>query len=184
MTWIYRHAIDTTASDIIYSTSVTGNSCNTTVHFTLGNDLTLSGGHVISDNNDGCTETCGSGDGLCEISSNQTNQTLNTNEWYHVAMVSNNIYGLTIYKNGVSAATMVAGDWTNTLMDLRGMTSTTKTLFNSAYASGLFVYDDARIYNGVVRALHVLLFTRAGGASCAQRERTRRLNLEEFIASF
>ena len=169
MTWIYRSSSDTGNADVIYSTSVTGSSCKKEIHFTLGIDATLSGGLVISDNsNGGCTQTCGDGDGLCEISSATA---LSTNSWHHVAMVSNNIYGLTIYENGVSAATMVPGDWTNTLMDLPfGMTSTTKTLFNSDYASSSYVYDDARIYSGFVHKLHISSIYNCGRSElCANR---------------
>ena len=184
MTWIYRSSSDTGNADVIYSTSVTGSSCKKEIHFTLGTDAKLKGGLVISNNNEGCTQTCGDGDGLCEISS-ETQDGLSTNSWHHVAMVSNNIYGLTIYENGVSAATMVAGDWTNTLMDLPfGMTSTTKTLFNSAYASSSYIYDDARIYSWSFIIYTFLLYIIAGGASCARTERTHRRNLEESIVSF
>ena len=83
MTWIYRGS-NAAVSDVIYSTSVTNSACTRTIHFTLGADRKLSGGHVISNNaNGGCTQTCDGG--ACEISSEDA---LSTGSWHHVSMVS------------------------------------------------------------------------------------------------
>ena len=56
-------------------------------------------------------------------------------------------------------------------MDLpTGMTSTSKTLFKSAYASTSYVYDDARIYSGIVRDLHIASIYSCGRSElCANR---------------
>ena len=166
MTWIYRGS-NAAVSDVIYSTSNTNSACTQTIHFTLGADRKLSGGHVISNNaNDGCKQNCDGG--ACEISSGDA---LSTGSWHHVSMVSNDIYGLTLYANGASVANLAVGVWEKTLMDLpTGMTSTSKTLFKSAYASNSYVYDDARIYSGIVRDLHIASIYSCGRSElCANR---------------
>ena len=163
MTWIYRSNADTLAKDVIYSTSVTDSSCTHTVHFTMDKDVKLSGGYVVSGNKGGCT-TCA--DGSCQISSSAA---LPKNKWNHVAMVSNGVYGLNLYANGNSVASL--SSWVKTLMDSPfGMTSTSKTLFNSAYLSSSYVYDDARIYTGIVRDLHISSIYECGQSDlCAKR---------------
>jgi hypothetical protein len=163
MTWIYRSNADTLARDVIYSTSVTDSSCTHTVHFTMDKDVKLSGGYVVSGNKGGCT-TCA--DGSCQISSSAA---LPKNKWNHVAMVSNGVYGLNLYANGNSVASL--SSWVKTLMDSPfGMTSTSKTLFNSAYLSSSYVYDDARIYTGIVRDLHISSIYECGQSDlCAKR---------------
>ena len=143
--------------------------------------MKLSGGHVISNNaNLGCTQTCDGG--ACEISSDDA---LSTGSWHHVSMVSNDIYGLTLYANGASVANLAVGVWEKTLMDLpTGMTSTSKTLFKSAYASSSYVYDDARIYSGIVRDLHIASIYSCGRSELCANRATLRRNREERTASF